>query len=345
MLLREYARTEGVGGVAGQHRDPGLGDDGSAVERLGDEVHRAAVLGHAGGERPLVRAEPRKGGKQGGMDVDEPSREPGREAGAEDVEEAGEHDQVRPAGSGDAVYPSGEGLFEAGGRAAGPAAEAVGGDAGRLGPREGGDAALVVVSLPPERVAEEQRRFDETPDLDSDLKVTVIDQATHETILRLAGQGLISLSAGGDGGAGGPGGGLREVYPGPDAREAESEGRALRARTLADQAKHKLKAATLLEGGGFPEEARAPAVEAARLAAGAAAALRGEPEPADADSAAAFLLREGLEGGRDGLPRGAVRVLSGDGGEGGAVAPVGGLLDWVSSAIGDASDGGAHPAR
>ncbi len=215
----------------------------------------------------------------------------------------------------------------------------------RIFAREGEDAALVVVSLPPERVAEEQRRFDETPGLDSDLKVTVIDQATHETILRLAGQGLIFLSAGGDGGAGGPGGGLCEVYPGPDAREAESEGRALRARTLADQAKHKLKAATLLEGGGFPEEARAPAVEAARLAAGAAAALRGEPEPADADSAVAFLLREGLEGGRDDLPRGAVRVLSGDGGEGGAVAPVGSLLDWVSSAIGDVTGGGAHPAR
>ena len=218
----------------------------------------------------------------------------------------------------------------------------------REGEGEGGDAALVVVSLPPDRLAETQRRLDDTPDL----KVTVIDQATHETMLRLASVGLISLSAGGTGGSAGE---MREVYPGPDAREAESEGRVRRARALADQAKHKLKAAALLEGGGFPEEARAPAVEAALLATGAVAALRGEPEPGDADSAAAFLLREGLEEGRGDLPRGAVRVLSGDGGEEGVAAPVGSLLDWVSGALrdasdrsasdGDASDGGALPVR
>ena len=218
----------------------------------------------------------------------------------------------------------------------------------REGEGEGGDAALVVVSLPPDRLAETQRRLDDTPDL----KVTVIDQATHETMLRLASVGLISLSAGGTGGSAGE---MREVYPGPDAREAESEGRVRRARALADQAKHKLKAAALLEGGGFPEEARAPAVEAALLATGAVAALRGEPEPGDADSAAVFLLREGLEEGRGDLPRGAVRVLSGDGGEEGVAAPVGSLLDWVSGALrdasdrsasdGDASDGGALPVR
>ena len=213
---------------------------------------------------------------------------------------------------------------------------------------EGGDAALVVVSLPLDRLAEAQRRLDDTPDL----KVTVIDQATHETMLRLASVGLISLSAGGTGGSAGE---MREVYPGPDAREAESEGRVRRARALADQAKHKLKAAALLEGGGFPEEARTPAVEAALLATGAMAALRGEPEPGDADSAAAFLLREGLEEGRGDLPRGAVRVLSGDGGEGGVATSVGSLLDWVSGALrdasdrsashGDASDGGTLPVR
>ena len=85
------------------------------------------------------------------------------------------------------------------------------------------------------------------------------------------------------------------------------------------------------------------------------AALRGEPEPGDADSAAAFLLREGLEEGRGDLPRGAVRVLSGDGGEEGVGTSVGSLLDWVSGALrdasdrsashGDASDGGTLPVR
>ena len=204
----------------------------------------------------------------------------------------------------------------------------------REGEGEGGDAALVVVSLPPDRLAETQRRLDETPGL----KVTVIDQATHETMLRLARAGLISLPAGGSGGAAGE---MREVYPPPGEEGARSDGRVLRATALVEQAKHKLKAAALLEGGGFPEEARAPAVEAALLATGAMAALRGEPEPGDADSAAAFLLREGLEEGRGDLPRGAVRVLSGDGGKEGAAGPVGSLLDWVSGALGVASDRGA----
>ena len=210
------------------------------------------------------------------------------------------------------------------------------------GEGEGGDAALVVVSLPPDSLAETQRRLDDTPNL----KVTVIDQAAHETMLRLAREGLISLSvggAGGTGGAGGSAGEMREVYPGPDAREAEFEGRVRRAGGLADQAKHKLKAAALLEGGGFPEEARAPAVEAALLATGAMAALRGEPEPGDADSAVAFLLREGPEEGRGDLPRGAVRVLSGDGREEGAATSVGSLLDWVSGAIGGAAGGSGRP--
>ena len=205
----------------------------------------------------------------------------------------------------------------------------------REGGGEGGDAALVVVSLPPERLEEAQRRLDDTPDL----KVTVIDRATHETMLRLVREGLISLPAGGAAGE------MREIHPPPGSEGARPDGRVLRATTLVEQAKHKLKAAALLEGGGFPEEARAPAVEAALLATGAVAALRGEPEPGDADSAVAFLLREGLEEGRGDLPRGAVRVLSGDGGKEGTAAPVGSLLDWVSGALGDASEGGARPVR
>ena len=206
----------------------------------------------------------------------------------------------------------------------------------REGGKEGGAAALVVFSLPPDRLAETQRRLDAVPDL----KVTVIDRDTHETMLRLAREGLISWPAGGSAGE------MREVHPPPGSRGAETDGRVLRAAVLMEQAKHKLKAAALLEGGGFPEEARAPAVEAALLAAGAMAALHGEPEPGDADSAAVFLLREGLEAGRGDLPRGAVRVLSGDAGkEDGAAAPVQSLLDWVSGALGDASQDGARPAR
>ena len=189
-----------------------------------------------------------------------------------------------------------------------------------------GDAAvLAVISLPPERVAEEERRLAET----TELNVKVIDPATHEAMLRLAQAGLITL----------PAGGLREVYPAAGSEDAASDGRILRARALVERAEHKLKAAALLEGGGFAEEARAPAVEAARLAAGALAALRGEPEPDDAESAAELLLGEEPAGVPGGPPHAVIRVLSGDAAGAGAsaVAPVGELVARVSRMITDAA--------
>jgi len=151
---------------------------------------------------------------------------------------------------------------------------------------DGDEAVLVVLALPPAGLAEEERRLAEA----ADLNVKVIDPATHEAMIRLAEAGLIAL----------PGGDLREIYPaaGPEERPA-SDGRILRAKALAERAEHKLKAAMLLVGGGFAEEARAPSVEAARLAVAALAALRGKPEPDDAESAAEFLLGEEP----DGLPR------------------------------------------
>ena len=144
--------------------------------------------------------------------------------------------------------------------------------------RDGDEAVLVVLALAPERIAEEERRFAES----SRLKVKVIDPATHESMLRLAEAGLIAL----------PGGELKEVYPASGPERSESDGRILRAKALTGRAEHKLKAAVLLVGGGFAEEARAPAVEAARLAVAALAAMRAKPEPGDAESAAEFLLGE-----------------------------------------------------
>ena len=179
---------------------------------------------------------------------------------------------------------------------------------------EGGGAALVVIALPPERIEEEERRLAESAGLD----VKVIGRDAHETLLRLAEAGLISM----------PAGDLRPVYPAPDPEDAESARRVLRAKTLAERAERKLKAAALLEGGGFAEEARAPAREAARLAAGCLAASLGEPEPEDAETAAAFLLRE--KAGAGSLPLDAIRLLSEEGSEESAVAPVRALLDAVS---------------
>ena len=79
--------------------------------------------------------------------------------------------------------------------------------------------------------------------------------------------------------------------------------------------------------GGFAEEARAPAVEAARLAVAALAAMRGKPEPGDAESAAEFLLGEEPDGIPGGPPHDAIRARSGDEPEDGEVARI---EDFVS---------------
>ena len=187
--------------------------------------------------------------------------------------------------------------------------------------RDGDEAVLVVLALPPERIAEEGRRLAES----TALNVEVIDPATHESMLRLAETGLIAL----------PGGELRELYPAAGSKDIESDGRALRARTLVDRAEHKLKAAALLEGGGFGEEAHAPAAEATRLAAGSLAAMRGEPESGDAESATEFLL--GKEPGEvpGGPPHDVIRILSGEEVEAGAAAPIGDFLARISRMIKD----------
>ena len=191
----------------------------------------------------------------------------------------------------------------------------------RISVREDDEAVLVVMALPPERIAEEERRLAES----TELNVKVIDPATHESMLRLAEAGLIAL----------PAGELREIHPASGSEDAASDGRILRARALAERAGHKLKAAALLEGGGFAEEACAPAVEAARLTVGSLAALRGEPEPGDAESAVEFLLREEPGAVPGGPPHDAIRVLSGDRTEGGAVGSIGEFVARTSRMITD----------
>ena len=166
----------------------------------------------------------------------------------------------------------------------------------REGEGEDGEAMLVVLAVSPARAAEEESRLAQV----AGMPVSVIDAATHESMLRLARNGIISM----------PVEGMREIHPALG-EEQERAAYAARARTLVDQALHKLKAAALLEGGGFAEEAQAPALEAARLAVGALAATRGEPEPDDAEAAAAFLLRDGPEGLPHGLPHETIRILSG----------------------------------
>ena len=189
--------------------------------------------------------------------------------------------------------------------------------------RDGDEAVLVVLALPPERIAEEERRLGES----TTLNVEVIDPATHESMLRLAEAGLIAL----------PGGELKEVWPASGAERSESHGRILRAKALTDRAEHKLKAAVLLVGGGFAEEARAPVVEAARLAVVALAAMRGKPEPGDAESAAEFLLWEEPDGVPGGPPHDAIRALSGDEPGDGEVARIEEFVSRISWMVADMS--------
>ena len=193
----------------------------------------------------------------------------------------------------------------------------------RIFVRDDDEAVLVVLALAPERLAEEERRLAES----AGLAVRVIDPATHESMLRLAEAGLIAL----------PGGELKEVWPASGAQRSESDGRLLRGKALTDRAEHKLKAAVLLVGGGFAEEARAPAVEAARLAVAALAATRGEPEPDDAESAAEFLLAEEPDAIPGGPPHDAIRALSGDAPRDGEVARIEEFVSGISRMVAESS--------
>ena len=127
---------------------------------------------------------------------------------------------------------------------------------------------------------------------------------------------------------------MEEIFPVPGEPEDEDERAGLlRARSLVDLADHKLKAAQLLAGGGFAEEARVPAVDAIRLAAGSMAALTSRVEPEDVEEAAAFLasLEPGCDA--DGVALDAVRVLSGDTSERDPVETAAAFLEHVSKGI------------
>ena len=169
----------------------------------------------------------------------------------------------------------------------------------RIFGHENGTAVLAVIDLPADRIGDEERRLAEL----TELAVTVIDPATHESMLRLAQSGLIPP----------PTETLEEIFPAPGEPEDEDERAGqLRAQALADLADRKLKAAQLLAGGGFAEEARVPAIDAIRLAAGSLAAITSGAEPEDLEEAAAFLASLEPGGAADGVELDAVRVLSGD---------------------------------
>lgn len=129
------------------------------------------------------------------------------------------------------------------------------------------------------------------------------------------------------------------VFPDPKKDAEGADRRTLRARALIERAQRKLKAAALLESGGFAEEARTPVVEAACLAVRAMAARRGVDEPADPEAAAATLVQSGFGEDLGGMPHGIVGLLAETGGEA-DIAAADRLLDGVVDAI----NAGQNPA-
>ena len=190
----------------------------------------------------------------------------------------------------------------------------------RIFGHENGTAILAVIDLPADRISEEEKRLAGL----TELAVTVIDPATQESMLRLAQSGLIHS----------PAETMEELFPLPGEREDEHERvNLLRARALADRAAHKLKAAQLLAGGGFAEEARVPAVDAIRLTAGSLAAMTMGLEPEDVEEAVAFLASLEPAGEADGVTLDAVRVLSGDANDRDPVETAASFIDHVTSEI------------
>lgn len=104
----------------------------------------------------------------------------------------------------------------------------------------------------------------------------------------------------------------------------------LRARARAEQ---KIEAARAPVGGGFAEEACAPAVDANRLTAGCLAAVAAEVEPEDAEEAAAFPAERNPAGEVDAAALDTMRVHSGDSGEADPVETAAAFPDRVSKRI------------
>ena len=176
------------------------------------------------------------------------------------------------------------------------------------------EAALIVIDHPADQSADVELHIAEQ----TEMRVSVIDLATHQSMHRLAQSGMIVL----------PMANMREIFPTSDLEIPKQKLQVERATTLLERSKHKLKAATLLEGGGFAEEADVPARESVQIAVEALAILRGVPDPENPECATEFFLEQGL--GQD-APHGIVGVLIDN--EKAAAALVKQFVDWVAKVI------------
>ncbi len=176
------------------------------------------------------------------------------------------------------------------------------------------EAALIVIDHPADQSADAELHIAEQ----TEMRVSVIDIATHQSMHRLAQSGMIVL----------PTANMREIFPTADLEIPKPNLQVERATTLLERAKHKLKAATLLEGGGFDDEAGVPARESVQIAVEALAILRGAPEPENPESATEFFLEKSF--GQE-APHGIVGVLIDN--EKAAAAFTKQFVDWVAKEI------------
>ena len=175
---------------------------------------------------------------------------------------------------------------------------------------QGDEVALIVIDHPAEDSADAESFLAEQ----TEMQVNVIDLGTHQSMLRLAQSGMIAL----------PTANMQEIFPSADSQVPTRDLRVEQATALLERARHKLKAATLLEGGGFADEASVPARESVEIAAEALATLCEAPKPESPESASEFLLEQGF---RKDTPGSIVGLLLGD--QEAAVESVKRFVDWV----------------
>ena len=174
--------------------------------------------------------------------------------------------------------------------------------------------ALIVIDHPAEESADAEQKIAGL----TDMRVSVIDLGTHQSMHRLAQSGMIAL----------PTANMQEIFPAADADIPKPNLRVEQATTLLERAKHKLKAASLLDGGGFVDEASVPARESVQISVEALAVLRDATKPETPESTAEFLLEQGF---RNDSPDSFVGLLLDD--QNVAVNSVKHLVDWVAGNI------------
>ena len=180
---------------------------------------------------------------------------------------------------------------------------------------------LIIIDIAPDEVAKIESELAQL----TDLSLNVIDVATYQSMHRLAQTGMIKL----------PTAEMRELFPRSDGTTTERDDTHIRtAIKLIERAERKLKAALLLEGGGFLEEALASAKDVACGAVSALALFRKHDDPETYEGAVEYLLGDGA---RNDAPPGVVSLLMDGEANSAAIEAAKSAIDWVRGAI-------AHPS-